>query len=1230
MNLIGMTDLLQSCFAQLRLTYPSMDENKYYWMILGIQAAILFVCILFAIYGTKLFTKGTIITFCVSLATVLFINFWLILCDAKNVIGVTPSGEETNLRLEEWNSNLFGHSSLPHFSANVNVMILVSWTLPLFTQLFTPLNVAQHIANPTFNIPYGTLISVLIATLIYIVTGIVMSFRIPARSLSSDPFILLRLTFPPVVYPLVALLFLSSAIGHLISAARVLFMMADDKVFSWMSWIAKRQAPSTTSPSSSGSSYDSLDSPRSYSSTSTASEYAATSFYPLPISTSYLAHPPSASESNFSFTHPNRSQKDGQNGTSSSSSTSSQLALQSKKAHSGALPPSPHRSVLVVSALILLLLIVLPFAGNLDTVVELGAATNLGAYLLVNVSCLIHTLIGAPNWRSSFKANSPTASLCGAILCAVGMFTVSPVIGAACVGIGTGFWLILTWVHRGSVHDWGQVSQSYVFHSARRQLLALDPKQKHIKYWRPNLLFFCSFESKQGASGAGSGQTSGASGGWSGGSIRGSNDDIALTNDNLPPFVTLTNPHGFGLPPPEKNKIVMSKKNPQVEAGSGFEGENAAPAKHASSSELLVPLTRGTFTSSVQLLLSSPSAASLAGLDEEAEDDEGDETLLKVRQSDKSEYFGSNNSGRMTLNICNDLKKGGLLVLANVIIRDEGEYVTRNSWISKYTKAKKRAERARKRRRIENGEIIKQDEDDEDEDEENEEEDDDFDEESDMEEIEEDETPCLNTDVMRQVEESTLLMQRSIAQRGLKAFPCVVAARSFRGGVQSLILSQGIGGMKTNTCVFRFYQLKDAFAVPMPPIQSSTAAHPDAGDGKETELTPSTFVSWSDVQEYVGTLRDVVCAGHHFLLFRHFDTFQWPKKQKSGIFGKIAGLFTAKKDGMTSDEKGKSEGQDTFSSSNPSADVEEKRYIDVWLSPIALLPEDENESNSSKSSGGANDRSFDSSSSMALLFGHILSRQKHWQQYKLRARLIVENAESAENKKSREWERLRLLLQNLRIIAEVDVVALEKPRNEHGKDIGGWFPKLSYQSADREKALHNRFEMEGNDSQKQNGDSFKASPLHNSSSQRVQREIPSQTSETYVSLMSRTIRRHSSDTKLCFLPLDARIPPSSLMESRTASSTFYSFLNTFPENDKRRLLNQSGVQTTARRPKRIVESHNEKVSIPLRAKTYQKKSTEEMMRERAEEYTRMLTKLTDGIPPVILVFASRAVVTRDL
>ncbi|KAJ4453648.1 Cation-chloride cotransporter [Paratrimastix pyriformis] len=167
---------------------------------------------------------------------------------------------------------------------------------------------------------------------------------------------------------------------------------------------------------------------------------------------------------------------------------------------------------------------------------------------------------------------------------------------------------------------------------------------------------------------------------------------------------------------------------------------------------------------------------------------------------------------------------------------------------------------------------------------------------------------------------------------------------------------------------------------------------------------------------YVGALRDICLAGNALLMTRHFEQLNAPQQAPS-IFGRLRRCF-----GRRSATRSRS---DSMAGALPPLgavdEAEAPLYIDVWVNRINAHPLGSPDNNSHSGGAGASEEpALDPTSTMALLLGHILQRNPRFSHLRLRAMVAVRNPEDQE----RETAQLRRLLHSLRLNAIPHVVPL--------------------------------------------------------------------------------------------------------------------------------------------------------------------------------------------------------------
>ncbi|KAM9790534.1 solute carrier family 12 member 9-like [Syngnathus typhle] len=216
----------------------------------------------------------------------------------------------------------------------------------------------------------------------------------------------------------------------------------------------------------------------------------------------------------------------------------------------------------------------------------------------------------------------------------------------------------------------------------------------------------------------------------------------------------------------------------------------------------------------------------------------------------------------------------------------------------------------------------------------------------------------------------------------IKAFVNLTLADSVRRGVQNLLFITGFGGMRPNTLVLGFYDdcpPQDFLQgkVHLPPEHSLDAVYPNKESGEP--LFPNVRDAHKPKvvkeEEYVSIITDAVKMGKNVTLARYFSLFN-----KEEVLG--AGRKTH------------------HGTVGP--------FVDIW--PLNLLR---------PNSGG----NVDVCSLFLLQLACVLHETRAWSQARLRLFLCVEAGGSLRDE---EEAKLRLMLKELRMSAQVQMVAWEQ------------------------------------------------------------------------------------------------------------------------------------------------------------------------------------------------------------
>ncbi len=115
------------------------------------------------------------------------------------------------------------------------------------------------------------------------------------------------------------------------------------------------------------------------------------------------------------------------------------------------------------------------------------------SYALVNMSLLLVSLAGTPNFRPRFKYWHWSTALLGFLSNFVVMWVLSWLYALIACALFLGLVVLLSLSSSNKKLGWGDIRMALVFHQVRKFLLRLNPReQQHGKLWRPSVLLLAS------------------------------------------------------------------------------------------------------------------------------------------------------------------------------------------------------------------------------------------------------------------------------------------------------------------------------------------------------------------------------------------------------------------------------------------------------------------------------------------------------------------------------------------------------------------------------------------------------------------------------------------------------------------------------------------------------------------------------------------------------------------
>ncbi len=128
----------------------------------------------------------------------------------------------------------------PQWSLEFSFFTVFALFFPAVTGIMAGVNMSGDLANPVRSLPKGTFAAIGVAGLIYGTMGVVLAAAVPPTELRGDTFIIKDYAISPVlVYAGVFSATLSSALGSMMGAPRILQAFARDNIFPRLRWFAR-------------------------------------------------------------------------------------------------------------------------------------------------------------------------------------------------------------------------------------------------------------------------------------------------------------------------------------------------------------------------------------------------------------------------------------------------------------------------------------------------------------------------------------------------------------------------------------------------------------------------------------------------------------------------------------------------------------------------------------------------------------------------------------------------------------------------------------------------------------------------------------------------------------------------------------------------------------------------------------------------------------------------------
>ncbi|TKR58850.1 hypothetical protein L596_030240 [Steinernema carpocapsae] len=128
--------------------------------------------------------------------------------------------------------------------------------------------------------------------------------------------------------------------------------------------------------------------------------------------------------------------------------------------------------------------------GAMDQIAAVVDFFFLMCYAFVNLICVLHSVLGAPNWRPRFHYYHWSLSLLGAFLCFFIMFSTHWDYAIISCVLCLAIYKYVEW--KGAKKEWGDGIRGLALSTAQYSLMKIDDKDPHPKNWRPQVLLMHS------------------------------------------------------------------------------------------------------------------------------------------------------------------------------------------------------------------------------------------------------------------------------------------------------------------------------------------------------------------------------------------------------------------------------------------------------------------------------------------------------------------------------------------------------------------------------------------------------------------------------------------------------------------------------------------------------------------------------------------------------------------
>ncbi|KAJ3121109.1 hypothetical protein HK098_003958 [Nowakowskiella sp. JEL0407] len=149
--------------------------------------------------------------------------------------------------------------------------------------------------------------------------------------------------------------------------------------------------------------------------------------------------------------------------------------------------PKDNEPVTAITLILVLIEIMVLIADDINQIAPFVTMFCLLTFGITNLACFILRVTGAPNFRPSFHYFSWESALFGLVSCFSAMVYVDTLYSSISFIVFVSLFFAIHFFAPAK-DDWGDVSQSIIYHQVRKYLLQLDSRKDHVKFWRPQIL----------------------------------------------------------------------------------------------------------------------------------------------------------------------------------------------------------------------------------------------------------------------------------------------------------------------------------------------------------------------------------------------------------------------------------------------------------------------------------------------------------------------------------------------------------------------------------------------------------------------------------------------------------------------------------------------------------------------------------------------------------------------